>query len=446
MQWRSSVKASAGIAAVLGLGTALLAPMAPAGAAETGTIVSGPVVTRDVDLSTLPRAAVRRSPSGPVREVPRVIGKPVPLRRLPEAGVPAAPPLPSAGLPVLQLQRQFAGNPFSGVFPPDPNADVGQDHVVQLTNARTGSFLSIFDKRGRAVVPLLELRSLLSDQTKPCFTSALGDPIVLYDRLAKRWLLSELAIEDLTDGPFHLCVYVSRSSDPVRGGWYAYDFPTPRFPDYPKYGAWPDAYYVTTNESDQATSAPSPTVYALDRSAMLRGEPAQAVFRSVEPLPGLGFQALTPAVFEGPRRPPAGRRMPLLRQVDTEALGVPGFPDRDLIQVFEAKARFGATPSLTVRLAAQVRVAEFDSTLCGLETFSCIVQPDGAPPLDPLREIILWRLSYKNFGGSEALVGNFNVDASGTDTAGVRWFDLRRRGNGWRVGNEGTQALDPTSR
>src|SRR4051794_36708323 len=97
MQWRSSVKASAGIAAVLGLGTALLAPRARAGAAETGTIVSGPVVTRDVDLSPLPPAAVRRSPSGPVREVPRVIGKPSPVRRLPEAVVPVASPLPSAG-------------------------------------------------------------------------------------------------------------------------------------------------------------------------------------------------------------------------------------------------------------------------------------------------------------------------------------------------------------
>jgi len=138
--------------------------------------------------------------------------------------------------------------------------------------------------------------------------------------------------------------------------------------------------------------------------------------------------------------------MPLLRQVDTEALGVPGFPDRDLIQVCEAKARFGARPSLTVQLTDQVKVAEFDSTLCGLATFSCIVQPNSAPPLDPLREVVLWRLSYKNFGSSEALVGDFNVDADGTDTAGVRWFDLRRRGNGWLVSDEGTQALDPTNR
>jgi hypothetical protein len=430
----------------LGLGTALLATTVPAGAAETGGSIASQPVTREIDLTTLPRATVRRSTPGEAREIPRVIGRPVAAPRLPATGGEATPPLPPAGRPALRLLRQFPGIPFSDVFPPDPNGDVGRAHYVQLTNSRTGSFLAIFDKRGRAVVPLLELRSLLGDQTEPCFTAAFGDPIVLYDRLADRWLLSEFAIEDPEEGPFHLCVYVSRSSDPVRGGWHVYDFLTPRFPDYPKYAAWPDAYYVTTNESDAATEQPSPTVYALERAAMLRGERARAIFRSVEPLPNLPFQALTPAVFEGPQRPPRGRRMPLLRQVDTEALGVPGFPRRDLIQVFEAQARFGARPRLEVRLAAQVRVTEFDSDLCGLETFSCIVQPRGAPPLDPLREVILWRLSYKNFGASEALVGDFNVDVDGADTAGVRWFDLRSRGTGWRVNNEGTHAPDPTNR
>src|SRR5690606_34255408 len=87
--------------------------------------------------------------------------------------------------------------------------------------------------------------------------SGFGDPVVLYDELADRWLLSEFA-----SGGNHLCVYISQTSDPVAGGWFAYDFSTPSFPDYPKYGVWPDAYYVTTNES-------SPAIYALDRARML---------------------------------------------------------------------------------------------------------------------------------------------------------------------------------
>jgi hypothetical protein len=90
------------------------------------------------DPSTLPRATVTRDPSGKVQEIPRVISKPVSVRRLPEAGGEVIPPPPSAGRPVLRLQRQFPGMPFSAVFPPDPNGDVGQEHYVQLTNSRTG--------------------------------------------------------------------------------------------------------------------------------------------------------------------------------------------------------------------------------------------------------------------------------------------------------------------
>src|SRR5205807_2524568 len=77
----------------------------------------------------------------------------------------------------------------------------------------------------------------------PC-AAGYNDGIVLFDPLASRWLMSELAAVGE-----HLCVYVSRTSDPLAGGWVSYDFPTPAFPDYPKYAVWPDGYYVTTNES-----------------------------------------------------------------------------------------------------------------------------------------------------------------------------------------------------
>ena len=88
-------------------------------------------------------------------------------------------------------------------------------------------------------------------------------------------------------------MYVSATGNPVTTTWYSYNFSTPSFPDYPKYGVWPDAYYVTTNEG-----GPSP-VYALDRAAMLTG--AAATFQRVTApdLAGFGFQALTPADADG---------------------------------------------------------------------------------------------------------------------------------------------------
>src|SRR5207249_9180441 len=92
--------------------------------------------------------------------------------------------------------------------------------------------------------------------------SGFGDGIVLFDQLASRWLMSEFAIRGN-----HLCVYVSRTSDPLGGGWFGYDFGTAEFPDYPKYAVWPDAYYVSTNES-------APAAYALERARMIAGLPA----------------------------------------------------------------------------------------------------------------------------------------------------------------------------
>lgn len=40
------------------------------------------------------------------------------------------------------------------------------------------------------------------------------------------------------------CIAVSRTADPVAGGWFLYDFPTSFTNDYPKFGVWPDAYYM----------------------------------------------------------------------------------------------------------------------------------------------------------------------------------------------------------
>jgi hypothetical protein len=94
-----------------------------------------------------------------------------------------------------------------------------------------------------------------------------------------------------------------------------------------------------------------------------------------------------------------------------------------------------------------IQVAEFDSTLCGLTSFSCIPQPGTSTRLDPLREVVMWRLAYRNFGSRQVLVGNFATDVNGADRAGVRWFELRKTGSGaWSLYQEGTYAPDATNR
>ena len=114
---------------------------------------------------------------------------------------------------------------------------------------------------------------------------------MLFDQLADRWFLSEFGSGS------SLCVFISQTADP-QGAYYSYQFTTPSFPDYPKYGVWPDAYYATANES-------SPSVFALDRVKMLAGLPATAQRFTATGLSGFGFEALTPADLDGMTPPPA---------------------------------------------------------------------------------------------------------------------------------------------
>jgi hypothetical protein len=259
---------------------------------------------------------------------------------------------------------------------------------------------------------------------------------VLYDSLADRWLLSEFACEGN-----HLCVYISRTPDPVSGGWFLYDFRVPEFPDYPKYAVWPDAYYVSTNES-------SPAAYALERIQMLNGLPATFQRFTAPPLAAFVFNALTPSDLDGVTPPPAGAPNYFIRHRDDEAHN-PGNndPNRDFLEIWEFHVDFANPSHSTFTGPTSIAVAEFDSELCGFVVLFCFPQPDTRRKFDPLREVVMWRLQYRNFGSHEMLVGNFVTDVDATDHGGIRWFELRKTGAGpWTLFQEGTHAPDQAHR
>src|SRR5439155_9107606 len=129
---------------------------------------------------------------------------------------------------------------------------------IQMVNTAGGSAFAVYRKSDGSPVAGPTLLGDLRTAGGPC-AAGYGDGIVLFDPLASRWLMAEFAAVGN-----HLCVYVSRTSDPLAGGWFSYDFSTPEFPDYPKYAVWPDGYYVTSDES-------VPAVYALERARMLAG-------------------------------------------------------------------------------------------------------------------------------------------------------------------------------
>jgi len=72
-----------------------------------------------------------------------------------------------------------------------------------------------------------------------------GDPVMLYDHLANRWLISQFAGSGsaVTDE----CVAISTTSD-ATGSYNRYGFHLgTNFFDYPHLSVWPDAYYMSMN-------------------------------------------------------------------------------------------------------------------------------------------------------------------------------------------------------
>ncbi len=431
--------------------TALLAaiPLSSALAQQSEVERSAPVTpfVFEGDLRALLEPA-EWQPGDPVKEIPRrYYPKPGSESQSAEAASFGPDPLlaQQSSAPVNATRafsspsRNFPGLGYTGVNPPDTVGDVGPNHYIQSINASGGASVRIWDKA--EPIPNVLATFTMDNLGSGSCASGYGDPIVLYDRLADRWLLSEFS----SSGNY-LCVYISQTGDPVNGGWYNYGFQAPSFPDYPKYGVWPTdanggagSYVVTANDG-------GPGVYALDRGAMLVGNAATFQRLSIPGLPGFGFEAPTPADLDGPDAPPTGAEAVIMRHRDTESHNGPPAPG-DLLEYWLFDVDWQNQSNTTLIQQQSIDVAEFDSNLCGLSSFSCFDQPGGGADLDPLREVIMFRLQYRNsseFG--EMISGNFVTDVDGTDHGGLRWFELRGGNGSWSLHQEGTYSPDGDNR
>ena len=82
----------------------------------------------------------------------------------------------------------FDGNSnLCGCAPPDPNGAVGPNHVVTMSNLH----FQIFNKTGTSLFGPAANNTLWAGFGGGCQTQNAGDPVVLYDQLADRWLLSQ---------------------------------------------------------------------------------------------------------------------------------------------------------------------------------------------------------------------------------------------------------------
>jgi uncharacterized repeat protein (TIGR01451 family) len=382
----------------------------------------------------------------------------------PDGALQSAMPATQAPAPIANFQgiSQAVQGALSGGFfaPPDTVGDVGPNHYVQCVNTAC----QVFNKNGTAAAPAFLLSTLFASVGGACAGPDDGDPIVLYDPLADRWHLSQFALPGFPNPPFSECIAVSQTSDPT-GAYYVYEYVIPNgyLNDYPKFGVWPDGYYMTA----PLFVAPSLDLagegaFVFNRAKMLVGDPtAEMLFFD---LSGIykGLQRILPADVDGVA-PPLGAPQYMVTITADEFADV-----QDGIRMFEVRPDFADPAASTFTEIASLAVAGFDATFTetsgtcsGTIPFTSRDDVDQPPPgncgqrLDAIADRPLQRLAYRNFGTHESLVFSHAADVNATPptattghVSGVRYYELRRTlpAGAFAVHEQATFSPDVTNR
>ncbi len=384
-------------------------------------------------VKTAPAQSELEQESEPIRSIPLPAGlKPedVPDPVLQTSRVEAPTLLsPAPGLNFEGMGRGLTGFTITGA-PPDTNGAVGLTQYVQWVNV---SF-TVFDKAtGNIVLGPAAGRSLWQGFGGNCEINNDGDPIVLYDKLADRWIFSQFSVVNPNPpgglGPFFQCVAVSTTSD-ATGSYNRYAFQYSSFDDYPKMGVWPDAYYVTFNMFNPSSAAfVGADACAYDRNAMLAGQAAtQICFQQTNSVGGL-----LPSDVDGHNPPPPGSPNYMV------------YFGANVLNLFKFHVDFATPANSTFTGPTAIPVAPFTPLCTGLRT--CVPQPNTSTQLDTLADRLMYRLAYRNFGDHESLVVNHSV-AVGSPTAtggGVRWYEIQNPNGTPTVAQQSTFAPDTTS-
>lgn len=373
----------------------------------------------------------------------------------PDAAVQANAPqvaIPSTLANFEGLSNQDNFNIFGGrVNPPDPVGDVGPNHYVEMINL----VFAVYDKQGNLLLGPVDTGTLWDGFVVPDCTDPSGDPVVLYDQFADRWLLSQFTTRGLDDPslPFYNCVAISQTGDPT-GAYYRYAFITQPdtvdggyfFPDYPKYGVWKDSYIMTTRDFGLVNQY-GISVYALEKNKMINGQAkARAVQffldSNVVPLEMIGDGLLPPDV-DGKTKPKNDAPAPI---VGTQDDGAGYGATFDAINIWDLSVQWNSKPTASLTGPTQLPVAPFDSVFPCAPTSArdCLPQPGITNPtqfLDILsyRQRPTYRLAYRSFGTYDTFVTNQSVEAA-PGVAGVRWYEVRRTNGVYSIFQQGTFA------
>jgi hypothetical protein len=341
----------------------------------------------------------------------------------------AAPESPSNNIPLAAVPspfQNFDGLRFSGAcsgmscgagWPPDTNGDVGLNHYIQAVNDAYG----IYNKTGTQLAAFTENQLWSRTGPNPCNGNSMGDPVVLYDQLADRWILTHFAFAMSGSNPvppFYECIAASKTSDPVAGGWWLYPVrmdpggtgapPMGTLNDYPKFGIWLTCLYMAANEFTYPGGVFAGTAFAaFSRSDLESG--ATLTW-------SLGFLKNTPDPFT---MIPSN-----LRGTSASAMPPAGTPN---YFVSESQTAFAFevrkfTPGTNCggggTLGAPTNVSQ---AIYG--NLGGIPQPNTSNMLDSVGDRLMQKVQYRKVGSTESLWIVHNVqDAAGT--VSLQWAQI----------------------
>ena len=345
-------------------------------------------------------------------------------------------PTPKMPGPLLTFEGTGAATSLCSCAPPDTDGDVGPNHYVEAIN----SSFTVFDKTGTVLAGPTSYNTLFAPLTgTPCQNQNDGDPFVMYDQLADRWVISDFAFPGLPgNGPFFQCIAVSTSPDPT-GTYNLYAVQhEPSQPlwvgDYPKMALWTEpapggAYHLTVNLfNGPDLSFQGVRVFAFDRAAMLNGDPATAIAFTLT-LAGVGDSySFVPANFRTGNTPPAGRDEMVL------AIDSPSTGGVTLTQVHArffhvdfvtpGNSTFGVGVNHTPN--AEITVDGFVDAFTSAAGFTIVPQQGTGQRIDTLGDKIMTPMVYRFDGATESLWTSNTVctDANCTQPTGIRWYQF----------------------
>ena len=329
----------------------------------------------------------------------------------------------STGNPKAPLVN-FEGQ-SSPYYPPDCNGTAGPNHYMQTVN----STYAIYSKTGTLLAGPTNMNLLFGSVTGANCND--GDPLILFDEMANRWLAVEFSLCGSTD---RMLIAVSTTNDPT-GTWYQYSFDVDDMPDYEKFGIWPDGYYMGSNNSS------TNDIYVFERAQMLIGgtSPKMVGFNNPwRPTTIDGFMCVPPVDNDGPAAP-AGTPG-LFITINDDAIG----GGSDQLWIYELAVNWTTTASSTFNRTQQINVTAFDSNFG--TNWDNIKQQGTSQELDAIPQVIMNVPQYRNFGTYQTIVCCHTVDVDATDHAGIRWYELRKTTGSWAVRQTGTYAPDIHSR